>query len=279
MKVTSKKIGVIAFILYIAGIFITAFLLYKLPNNMIKGSVGIGKEEIEQIHVLLTNVNITVGVTLLAGLFAAIFLLLFNSDSQAEYFATTESFARASEKGEQANARQDEGEHELKGKNLDEFKAIAKQETNKEAAGTKILSALCQKLDASQAALYSRADKGSKRLLQLFASYAFILPESETLQFEFGEGLVGQAAKEGKSVNLQSVPDGYIKVFSGLGNSTPNYLLLIPIKEKDKVLGVAEIASFTAFSDRDQKLAEEIFSLLAPKLNVVAPDKKIKEDK
>lgn len=279
MKTIYKKIGVIAFILYVAGIFITAFLLYKLPDNILKGSTGIGTEDITQIYPVLLFLNIITGTTLLVGLLAAIFLWLLSGDSQFEDFTYTESFAKV-KKDKDVDTEKNEEEHTIDGKHLDAFREIIKAEKSKEDAGTKILSALCRKLEASQAALYSRSDKGKKRLLHLFASYAFILPESETLEFEFGEGLVGQAAREGKSVNIKSVPDGYIRVFSGLGNSTPNYLLLIPIKEKDgNVVGIAEIASFTEFSGKDQKLAEEIFSLLAPKLTTPEPGKKIKEEK
>lgn len=263
MKITYKIAGVIALILFIGGIFITAFLLYKLPDDLVKGTVAIGTEEVSQLQSVLNNINLFIGVTLFSGLLSTIFLLVSNGENGNEDYTFNESSGK---KKDNSRVQQEVEDFDLKEEHLEVFKNIVKEEKDIATAGTKILSSLCEKLEASQAALYQRINKGNKRSLQLFASYAFILPESDTLTFEFGEGLVGQAAKEGKSVNIKSVPDGYIRIFSGLGNSTPNYLLLIPIKDNDTIYGVAEIASFRAFSNKDQKLAEEIFSLLSPKL-------------
>ncbi|MGW0806876.1 HAMP domain-containing protein [Nonomuraea sp. NPDC002799] len=64
-----------------------------------------------------------------------------------------------------------------------------------------------------------------------------------------GPGLIRQAALERKRILFEDVPPGYIKVHSGLGESAPASVVMLPILFEDKVLGVIELASFSRFSD------------------------------
>src|SRR5690606_26930503 len=110
-----------------------------------------------------------------------------------------------------------------------------------EAVFEEALSLICKELEASQAAAYMVKKKGNTRYIELFASFAYHVPEGETVTFKFGEGLAGQVAKEGKLINLQSVPEGYIQILSGLGSSSPTNLIIIPIRSEGQIRGVVEI--------------------------------------
>ena len=44
-----------------------------------------------------------------------------------------------------------------------------------------------------------------------------------------GEGLVGQAAFEKQRILLQNAPDDYITINSGLGESKPMQIVVLPI--------------------------------------------------
>lgn len=262
MRSVYRKAGIFALVLFVCGIFLSAFLMYKLPDELLKNSVAIGETEIVQIKPVLYNINIIVSITLLSGLLSTIFLLLFkgdNSHGQITYIETSDK----TKKTDANPLKKNEECINYNNGELENMNSIIENSASVEEAGTKILSTLSKRFEASQAALYKSITTENKRYLRLFASYAFIIPESETLCFEYGEGLVGQAAKEGRSINIRSVPEGYIRVFSGLGNSTPNNLLLVPLKYNDTVLGVGEIASFKGFAEKDKKLVEDIFATLA----------------
>ncbi|MDA7416593.1 response regulator [Xenophilus arseniciresistens] len=56
-----------------------------------------------------------------------------------------------------------------------------------------------------------------------------------------GEGLVGQAAAQGRLLQLSPVPEGYVRVNSGLGEASPHTLLLLPIAHEGEVNGVIEL--------------------------------------
>ena len=94
------------------------------------------------------------------------------------------------------------------------------------------------------------------------SGYAFY-SESEPVTYIEGETLSGQVAKNKAVLNLSKVPDNYITILSGLGNGSPNYLLIIPIiTPNSETIGVIELASFKSFSSE----VEEFFAYLGHKL-------------
>jgi GAF domain-containing protein len=131
----------------------------------------------------------------------------------------------------------------------------------------KVLSMACKELEASQAALYAATIHDDKRVIRLVSGYALSLPESQTLVYEFGEGLAGQVAKEGKSINVSNVPQGYITVLSGLGSASPNALAIVPVQLADQVVGVLEIASFRSFSRSDENYLQALADTLGERLS------------
>jgi len=122
----------------------------------------------------------------------------------------------------------------------------------------KLLSKICMKIDASQALYYIVKKEKGIRYIEMMSSFAYGLPESETIKYEFGEGLAGQAAKDGKLINISEVPKGYITIISGLGSSSPNHLLILPIKQGEEVTAVVEIASFKSIGSDEIKLISEV---------------------
>lgn len=114
------------------------------------------------------------------------------------------------------------------------------------------LWAVAKELEVSQGAFFIASQRDGIRYLKFIAGYAYHLPESETIEYEFGEGLSGQVAKEGKAINLSAVPDGYISILSGLGKATPNSMIIYPLKNDSEVIAVYELASFKAFGKEEE---------------------------
>ena len=76
-------------------------------------------------------------------------------------------------------------------------------------------------------------------------------------EFQIGEGLVGQAAKTNEYIHLSEFPEGYIQVESGLGSSAPRDLIVFPISHEDRVVGVLELGSFHAISEREIEFLDQ----------------------
>jgi CheY-like chemotaxis protein/signal transduction histidine kinase/HAMP domain-containing protein len=82
----------------------------------------------------------------------------------------------------------------------------------------------------------------------LTASYAFKMRKGYNTGFKPGEGLVGQAALEKEIISFSNVPDDYIHVTSGIGDTVPRYILVAPLTYNDITLGVIELGSVDIFS-------------------------------
>ncbi|HET8860173.1 GAF domain-containing protein [Marivirga sp.] len=204
------------------------------------------------------------GVSILLG-FVSILLHLFNRNNEDENNVVyIEKFKEKKDSSDSQNKK--EGDANIDAE-LTDINTKIKKESSSKVKAEKLLSYLANQLEASQAAIYVTEREDNKNIISLFASYAFVLPESQTISYEFGEGLAGQVAKEKKLINISDIPKGYIKILSGLGESDPAHLLLCPIMKDEKILGVAEIASFKAFNKSHEVLVEKSLTLLANDLD------------
>lgn len=122
-------------------------------------------------------------------------------------------------------------------------------------------------LQIGQGAIYQVVKKNDQSTVNFADGYAFTLEEGKTIQFDLGDGLIGQVAADGRSMHIDEVPEGYINIISGLGSSSPRYLFIVPIKKENEVLGVIELASFSSFDSARQKFAEQAAQVLADKLS------------
>jgi hypothetical protein len=113
-----------------------------------------------------------------------------------------------------------------------------------------IMSELTPLVSAQYGAFYLAApagDGGHDKEFERIAAYGF--HRSGTTRFILGEGLAGQAALDRVRILVENAPPGYVTVGSGLGQSAPTHLVVLPILFEDQVLGVLELASLHRFSD------------------------------
>lgn len=127
-----------------------------------------------------------------------------------------------------------------------------------------IISELIKYLKANQGGVFIY--DSSLNLLQLKAFYAYERKKYKEAEIGIGEGLVGQCFIESEPIYLTDIPKNYISITSGLGQSTPTSLLLVPIMDNNKVIGVIELASFQLFNDFQidfvKKVAENFASVI-----------------
>ena len=278
MGVKLNFFNVILVILFVIGIVISGFLLYNLPDSLLKQTLVLNIQEMKSITPVLSKINIAVGATLVVGLLAII-VLLFSKASENHGSMDTNVEKKNSDKEGDSNNFQDEDEEE-DSLDVKEYEKLFDSKLSVEDLSTQCLTILCKQLEASQGALYFSNLTKNQRLLELKGSYAYILADSQVLSYEFGEGLVGQAAKTGKTAHVKEVPKGYIQIFSGLGHSEPGELLIIPLKNNNDIIAVAEIATFKPFSKKDIRIAEKACALLSTHFSKSKTSKAVeKEDK
>lgn len=139
-------------------------------------------------------------------------------------------------------------------------------ETNQEEYGQQVLSLAAKEKEILQGVIFILNESAEPPKLQFLSGYACNNDFNKELSFEPGEGLPGQVFRDKKMLNLKDFPEGYIKIRTGLGEASPNSLLLIPLFISDVSLGVIEIASFQKFTEEDELFFSEISKVISRQL-------------
>ena len=125
-------------------------------------------------------------------------------------------------------------------------------------------------LDANQGGIFIvNNNDQDEAVLELVSAFAYNKKKFQEKTILPGEGLVGTCLIEKDTIMLTEIPADYITITSGLGESTPDCLLILPLKLEDEILGVAEIASFRKFEPHEIEFAEKIATSIASTIHAV----------
>ena len=105
--------------------------------------------------------------------------------------------------------------------------------------------------------------------LRLIAGYGLRADKAASIQYRLGQSLIGQVAKSKRPIVVGNLPEGYVKISSGLGEAPPANLAVLPILFEDQVLGVIELASFTPFSPVQTDFLEQLTETLGVNFNTI----------
>ncbi|QGQ98630.1 response regulator [Paenibacillus psychroresistens] len=115
-------------------------------------------------------------------------------------------------------------------------------------------------VEASYGVVYIREERRMKDEFVRQASYALYGEHEAGLSFRLGEGLIGQSALDKRTIIIEQVPNHYYRIVSGLGQASPQSLLIVPVIFMNRVEAVIEFASFKAFTQIQQTFIEQIQS-------------------
>lgn len=130
------------------------------------------------------------------------------------------------------------------------------------ALGDELIKNLVKYLGALQGGLFL-TDQEDGQKINLISSFAFDRKKYLKKELLKGEGLVGTCAVEKKIINITEIPQDYISIKSGLGDTPPNNVLIVPVMNDKNLVGVIELASLKVFSGFEVNLAEQIAANLA----------------
>jgi PAS domain S-box-containing protein len=95
-------------------------------------------------------------------------------------------------------------------------------------------------------------------IVEFVAAYAYGNRKLIRKEFKKGEGLVGTCVIERKKIEMNKIPDDYIKIATGLGSGSPGYLAIIPVFFQDKINSVIEIAYYKKPEDHIIEFIEQL---------------------
>ena len=137
----------------------------------------------------------------------------------------------------------------------------------------KFLSAVCPLINAVYGAFYVYTQDE----LYLLNTYGENKQSPHKLRIALGEGLVGQCAVEKKLIDVTDVPEDYIKINSGLGESIPKHIVIYPILRVNTLIGVLEIAFFKPFTKTEKLLLSALMPMVALCLDILDRNLKTQE--
>jgi signal transduction histidine kinase/CheY-like chemotaxis protein/HAMP domain-containing protein len=108
-----------------------------------------------------------------------------------------------------------------------------------------------------------------ERQLRLIAGYGLRADKDAPIQYRIGQSLIGQVARSKRPIVVDEIPQGYIRISSGLGDAPPANLAIMPIMFEDQVLGVMELASFTRFTPIQIAFLEQFAETLGISVNAL----------
>jgi signal transduction histidine kinase/DNA-binding response OmpR family regulator/CHASE3 domain sensor protein len=130
---------------------------------------------------------------------------------------------------------------------------------------------------------YSRSRVGAfyiqdplTQTLSLNGSYALVAGDSRQT-IRSGEGLVGQAAADGKTMLLKDITPGDWVVSFATGSIRPRTMIAFPFFHEGKVKGVIELGSLEYYSDRDLEFFASISGNIGTAINSIETHNRLQE--
>ncbi|MFH8348410.1 HAMP domain-containing protein [Streptomyces sp. NPDC018045] len=172
----------------------------------------------------------------------------------------------------------------LKG-NLARISGLMQGRRDLKDVATLIMSELSPAVSAQHGAFFLAAQPGDSNEigadggepgayeLRLMGSYGYSMGTMPTT-FRPGETLIGTAAAEKRTILVENVPSGYLKIASGLGEAPPANVIVLPVLFEDKVLGVIELASFQPFTQIQKDFLSQIAEMIATSVNTISVNTK-----
>jgi signal transduction histidine kinase/HAMP domain-containing protein/ActR/RegA family two-component response regulator len=122
----------------------------------------------------------------------------------------------------------------------------------------------------------SAVDGGGAMRLRLNASYGYAAPDHQ-VAFAPGEGLVGQAALSRRAIRVTAPSNERLVVRSGLAETPPADLVVLPVLFEGEPLGVIEFASVAAFSELHLDFLDRLVVTIGVALKTILANRRTEE--
>lgn len=161
--------------------------------------------------------------------------------------------------------------------NLARISGLMQGQRDLGVVGELVMDELTPLVCAQYGAFYLAEETTDGTELRIVGSYGRPVDSAGHDRFKMGESLVGQAARSRRTIAAEGVPSDYISISSGLGRTAPGSLIVLPIVVDDQVLGVIELASFTAFTPVHRAFLEQLMEMVGVNVNTIVANARTDE--
>ncbi len=151
--------------------------------------------------------------------------------------------------------------------NLARFTGMLQGQRDLSTVGRMLLSELAPLVNAQQGLIYQTdsEEPGTLALLSAYASNS----EGRLERIAIGEGLIGQCATEKKRMLITDLPPTTMPVRSGLFETIPKNVIVLPVLFEDQVKAVIELATLGAFTASHLSFLEQLTASIGIVLNSI----------
>jgi PAS domain-containing protein len=147
---------------------------------------------------------------------------------------------------------------------IDRLTEVMRQEyDNPLLHANEIINMLVDYLQVPIGAIYLAGEENNAKFVEMASAFAYGREKQLYKKVAFGEGIVGIAASEQKTMVINNIPENYFTIISGFGETRPRSILVSPIKLNRNIYGVIELASLSKFKDDEVKFIEEVCKTIA----------------
>ena len=156
-------------------------------------------------------------------------------------------------------------------------KILRKQDKDLSQLSDEIISKLVNYTECNQGAVYIIEETlHGESSLVMKACYAYGRKKHLNKNVEIGEGILGQAYLDKSIIYMTDIPENYLQIKSGLGESKPKSLILIPLINNNKVEGIIELSSFKELCANKMDFLEQVATDIASNINAIKTNDKTK---
>ena len=244
----------------LAGAAITTWTTQKVTGNIRGVTTVMNRVSSIQEHIDLPRIDIS------------------SKDEVGEIAAAFNEMARSLEehaRHEKEFIEKIEGQNWLKS-GIAEITALCQGAQDLKTLAYLLITRITPMVGASYGVFYVGEGNGDKLFLKKLATYAGSSLETTGEEFRLGEGLVGQSALENRTITLDRVPGDYIKITSGLGMTSPNSIIILPVAFEEQVVAVMEHAFLQPYINPLQhELLEQVAKNIGVTINRIKDHMKI----
>jgi HAMP domain-containing protein/CheY-like chemotaxis protein/signal transduction histidine kinase len=152
--------------------------------------------------------------------------------------------------------------------NLARFTGMLQGQRDLATVGRMLLSELAPLVNAQQGVIYQMETEESAGMV-LLSAFADDGDNGHLRRLKIGEGLVGQVASGKRRMLISDLPEKTVPIRSGLFESVPRNVIVLPVLFEDRVKAVIELASLSAFTASHLAFLEQLTASIGIVLNSI----------
>jgi CheY-like chemotaxis protein/signal transduction histidine kinase/HAMP domain-containing protein len=153
--------------------------------------------------------------------------------------------------------------------NLAKFSRMMQGQRDLVTLGNTLLAEFAPLVSAHQGVIYIVDYEDGQRYLKQLAGYADVRDSAEPRRYRFGEGFVGECAVQRQRLLLARIPKDAVRLSSGLVESQPRNVIVLPVLYEGEIKAVIELASLYEFTASHLAFLEQLTGSIGVVLNTI----------